>query len=380
MDAQLSQLWVLDSSQNVHCHINCGTYSLALNSYLTFCKLKTTCGAHSPTTELLCHLSEFFINPRSVDSYLSHIANQLKLFFPDVWSSELVACTLAGAKWCCGTPTVCKSPLTVVNLLHVSNDLASSAHHDNILFNAQLNSGFNGLLHLGGLTWPDKLVLHDFKKVTICSSSNQSLQDYTFWLPTHKADTAFEGNKIVVHKISGTPDPHPIMMHYIKSQDSLFPFHLQIWLKADGTIALLVHWDIYGTILGGILLVNPCMLEVQLPWWRPVLSWNLLRVLVIGFQLPLYTTFTKPCGATPFSDSIHCWLTNWLGNSPFLMGHLISAEKLWEPLLIVRLGAMVVHFKLAGQGLCLCHVDKLAEGTGFLYSTGRPRTMFTPCW
>lgn len=219
-----------------------GTYSLALNSYLTFCKLKTTCGAHSPTTELLCHLSEFFINPRSVDSYLSHIANQLKLFFPDVWSSELVACTLAGAKWCCGTPTVCKSPLTVVNLLHVSNDLASSAHHDNILFNAQLNSGFNGLLHLGGLTWPDKLVLHDFKKVTICSSSNQSLQDYTFWLPTHKADTAFEGNKIVVHKISGTPDPHPIMMHYIKSQDSLFPFHLQIWLKADGTIALLVHW------------------------------------------------------------------------------------------------------------------------------------------
>jgi hypothetical protein len=126
----------------------------------------------------------------------------------------------------------------VTNLLVVSRDIASSTHHDDILFNAQLNSGFAGLLRLGELTWPDKLVLRNFKKVTMCSSFHQSTQEYSFWLPTHKADTTFEGNKIVIRKISGSPDPLPIIMCYIKSRDTLFPSHPQLWLKADGTIPL----------------------------------------------------------------------------------------------------------------------------------------------
>ena len=70
------------------------------------------------------------------------------------------------------------------------------------------------------------------------SSLECSERQYSFWLPTYKVDTTFEGNRIVVHKISGAPDPQSIMEHYIKSRDTLFPFHPQLWLKADGTIPL----------------------------------------------------------------------------------------------------------------------------------------------
>jgi len=81
----------------------------------------------------------------------------------------------------------------VANLLLVSHDLTSSSNHDDHLFDAQLNTGFTGLLHLGELTWPDTLALRNYKKVTMRLSFQQSAQEYSFWLPTHKADTTFEG-------------------------------------------------------------------------------------------------------------------------------------------------------------------------------------------
>ena len=34
------------------------------------------------------------------------------------------------------------------------------------------------------------------------------------------------------------PNPHPIMAQYIKSQDILFPFHSQLWLKSNGSTPL----------------------------------------------------------------------------------------------------------------------------------------------
>jgi len=92
------------------------TYSSALNSYLTFCK------SHGipvdPTPQTLSYYTtfqSFHINPRSVDSYLSGICNQLEPYFPEVRQnrkSPLVVRTLAGAKCYRGTPTQRKSPLT----------------------------------------------------------------------------------------------------------------------------------------------------------------------------------------------------------------------------------------------------------------------------
>ena len=108
-----------------------GTYSSALNSYLTFCKLHDLPVNHTPQTlSYYVTFQSFFINPKSVNSYLSRVANLLEPFFPNVWknhSSQLVTRTLAGAKWYCGTATIRKSPLTVANLLLISHDLISSS-------------------------------------------------------------------------------------------------------------------------------------------------------------------------------------------------------------------------------------------------------------
>jgi len=236
------------------------TYSSALNSYLTFCK------SHGipvdPTPQTLSYYTtfqSFHINPKSVDSYLSGICNQLEPYFPEVRQnrkSPLVVRTLAGAKRYRGTPTHRKSPLTVVNLVTVSADLSTSTSHDDLLFQAQLNTGFTGLLRLGELTWPNTISLRDYKKVSMRFSLKINPHTYSFWLPAHKTDTSFEGNCIVIKKITGAPDLCPIMQRYIDSRDTLFPFHPQLWLKSDGTIPLrswfirrLHHY--FGSYIGG---------------------------------------------------------------------------------------------------------------------------------
>ena len=122
------------------------------------------------------------------------------------------------------------APLTTANLLVVSRDLCLSLDHDDLLFDAQVNTGFTGLLHLGEMTW--------LNKVTMCFSLEFFAWEYSFWLPTHKADTTFKGNQIVVRQVSGAPDPLPVMKCYIDSRDARFPFHPQLWLKADRTIPL----------------------------------------------------------------------------------------------------------------------------------------------
>ena len=122
-------------------HSTSTTYFSALNSYLTFCK------SHGlpvePTAQTLSYyttLQSFHINLKSIDSYLSEICNQLEPFFPNV---------CLNCKWepnDIGTLTKHKSPLTITNLLTIVDDLASSTLHDNLLFNALLNTGFTGLL------------------------------------------------------------------------------------------------------------------------------------------------------------------------------------------------------------------------------------------
>src|SRR6202050_3064303 len=117
------------------------TYSSALNSYLTFCKMHKL--PVEPTPQTLSYYTtfqSFHINPKSVDSYLSGICNQLEPYFPEVRQnrkSPLVVRTLAGAKRYRGTSVQRKSPLTVSNLITVSDDLSSADIHDDLLFHAQ---------------------------------------------------------------------------------------------------------------------------------------------------------------------------------------------------------------------------------------------------
>ena len=80
------------------------TYSSAANSYLTFCKLHAL--PIDPTLETLSYYITFqsaHINPKSVESYLSGICNNLKLFFPDIHSDRATALIKRTLKACVDT-------------------------------------------------------------------------------------------------------------------------------------------------------------------------------------------------------------------------------------------------------------------------------------
>ena len=130
-----------------------GTYTSALNSYLTFCNLHNL--PLDPTPDTLSFYVVFLsshIEPRLVNSYLSGICRQLEPFFPDIHhnrKSILVSRTMAGCMRRFGSPTNRKSPLSHANLLFVVESLPSPPSHDELLFVALLLTAFHALLRLG---------------------------------------------------------------------------------------------------------------------------------------------------------------------------------------------------------------------------------------
>ena len=98
-------------------------YSSALNSYLTFIQIhnfpvKPTPDTLSFFTVFTCH----HIRPKSVDSYLSGICQQLEPDFPSVRDvHKLILCKrmLNGCKRLRGVPTRHKHALTMDDLHHV---------------------------------------------------------------------------------------------------------------------------------------------------------------------------------------------------------------------------------------------------------------------
>jgi len=114
------------------------TYTSALNSYLTFCKIHKF--PIEPTEETFSFFIVYMsthIKPDSVNSYLSGICNQLEPFFPDVRKrrvSILVSRTLAGCRRRFGTPIHRKRPLSKTDLETVISHIGTSLDHDEKLF------------------------------------------------------------------------------------------------------------------------------------------------------------------------------------------------------------------------------------------------------
>ncbi|KAJ7044839.1 hypothetical protein C8F04DRAFT_1207029 [Mycena alexandri] len=192
------------------------TYTSALNSYITFCRMHNF--SLEPTPETLSFFTVYMshhIKPDSVDSYLSGICNQLEDHFPDVRknrNSRLVAKTLAGCKRMRGTATKRKQPLSTHNLVTVVDWLKDRiargvAAHDDYLFTTQLLTGFYALLRLGELTYPDKVALRNPRKVSQRISVSWRETGYGYFLPGHKADAFFEGNALMIEKLTGPADP-----------------------------------------------------------------------------------------------------------------------------------------------------------------------------
>jgi hypothetical protein len=215
-------------------------YGSALNSYLTFVRIHDFPVEPTPDTlsffiVFMCH----HIRPKSVDSYLSGICQQLEPYFPsvrDVRKSILCKRTLTGCKRLRGVPTVRKRALTIDDLYRVVQHYANSNSHDDLLFVSQLLTGFFALMRLGELTVSNDKSIFDYRKITSRTSTSLSNSDYCFFLPGHKADKFFEGNTIIVqrHQIS-VVDPLMHFQRYLHSRDSLFPFSSNLWLRADGS-------------------------------------------------------------------------------------------------------------------------------------------------
>ena len=215
-------------------------YSSALNSYLNFVKLHDL--PVEPTPETLSFYTVYMshhINPRSVNTYLSGISQQLETYFPTV--KEARNSTLVRRTYqCCmrmrGTATVCKRALTVDDLQFVINHYLTSTLHDDLLFVAMIITGFFGLLRLGEMTFPDDPSLHNWKKVTRRNTVVIKEGLYEFTLPGHKADRYFEGNRIIIpaHHFGHHPLLH--FEKYINSRDFVHPVASPLWLTEAGLV------------------------------------------------------------------------------------------------------------------------------------------------
>jgi hypothetical protein len=215
-------------------------YSSALQSYVTFC------GAHDfpidPTPDTLSFFTVYMchhIKPSSTDAYLSGICNQLEPFYPHARLNcrhQLVVRTLRGCKKLRAIATVRKRPLYRAELSALRDQYLSSDSHDDLLFFVILLVDFHALMQLGEFVWPDKKALQDYQKVMKCSSVELLPEGFSFFLPGHKADRFFEGNRIIVPRCASGDDPDEPFRKYLASRDKLFPFHPELWLCADGSI------------------------------------------------------------------------------------------------------------------------------------------------
>ena len=195
-----------------------------------------------PTAETLSLFTVYMshhIKPNSVATYLSGICQQLEPYFPNIRSarnSALVHRTLQGCKRLCAVPTSHKRALTLGDLETVINSLSNSNDYDDLLFLAQLLTGFFALFHLGKMTYPDDPKLRDPRKVTKCNSVRVCDSSFQFFLPGHKADRFFEENIIIVCKNQHAFDPHKYFTVYLRVRDEKFPLSSPLWLTSKGAI------------------------------------------------------------------------------------------------------------------------------------------------
>ncbi|KIJ53418.1 hypothetical protein M422DRAFT_155244 [Sphaerobolus stellatus SS14] len=208
------------------------SYSTALTSYLNFCRMHDF--PVEPTADTLSFYTVYMCNhikPSSVASYLSGIQSELEPFFPNIRSahkSVLVQKTLLGCK------RLRRSEPKRRKALELS-DLNTLSHND-LLFLAQVTSGFFGLNRLGELVWPDNHQLQSYANVSMRHSVRFEEDHYSYHLPSHKSDKISEGARIVIQTVDSPYDPVRLFKKYLQSRDSFFPGRPELWLRSDGSL------------------------------------------------------------------------------------------------------------------------------------------------
>lgn len=201
----------------------------------TFSPIEPTAETLSLYATYMCH----HIEPRSVDSYLSGICSELEAFYPAVRaarSSPIVSRTMKGFKRLRSKPIVRKRALSKDELARAVASFSASPSHDDLLFISILLTGFHALLRLGELVWPDQSDLQTYRKLTMRTSVKVDANAFEYLLPAHKADAFFEGNRVLVQRSAGAPDPHAAFCAFLKVRDAAFPLRAELWLRASGAI------------------------------------------------------------------------------------------------------------------------------------------------
>lgn len=216
------------------------SYSSAVNSYLTFCNLHNIAPEPSAETfSLYVTWQSTHIDPKSVDSYLSGICNNLEPYYPDIRkirSSLLVSRTLKGAKRRHGKAVKRKSPILLSHLAEICRDLTGSVNFNDKLFLCLLLCGFSGLHRLGELTDNDNPARRNSKKTILRASLTSGQGHFSYILPGNKTDTAFEGSTVVIKRFRDGPDPRPFLNVYLAARDTAFPFHPQLFVRESGKV------------------------------------------------------------------------------------------------------------------------------------------------
>jgi hypothetical protein len=216
-------------------------YTSALTSYLTF-----VC-AHNlpvePTEDTLSFFTVYMshhISPRSVGCYLSRIIQQLEPFFPDARvhrNSNLVQHTLAGCMKLLSQLIHHKHPLALSDLdTVIAHYYLSTPSHDDLLFIAQLLTGFFALLRLGEMVFSDSEAICNWRKVSRQHTVHLTDTLFDFVLPYHKANRFFTGNQVLVTRGTSAINPVTHFAAYLRSRDVLLPLHSVVWLCSDGSV------------------------------------------------------------------------------------------------------------------------------------------------
>ena len=140
-----------------------------------------------------------------------------------------------------GHPTNRKAPFSIADLLFVLANIHAPRSHDELLFLALLLMGFYALMRLGELVFPDKKSLRNYRKISLRHTVSISSTHYSFFLPSHKGDRIYEGNTVLVQKLTVDSDPYRHFLEYLNSRDLLFPLHPELWLTSRGSVPTR-HW------------------------------------------------------------------------------------------------------------------------------------------
>lgn len=227
-----------------------------LNKISTSSKLKYCCGVNRflryceehnldplPTKS---NLSHFFlevsreIQPSLVNAYLTGIPYHFTPSYPEVEVNRMSARVRDTVKGC--QKSLSKPVKRANAMLLLDIDIAADffkQSFDDLLFNAIMTMGFNGLHRLSELVEPDNKKLRDDRHlIKRWSFTILGKEEYTSYaLPSSKTDTDFSGSTVIIPARPASKNcPLQTLMKYVVIRDCAFLMNPFLLLRSNGYI------------------------------------------------------------------------------------------------------------------------------------------------